>query len=50
MEPDTEVAIAEDVRTICPRCGKPVTFKWREGFVSEPHNVLVASSVLHVEC
>ena len=50
MEPDTEVTIAEDVRTICPRCGKPVTFKWRESFVSEPHNVPVASSVLHVEC
>ena len=49
-EPQEREPLAEDVSTVCPRCGKPVTFIWQGGLVSEPHNVLVASSVLHVEC
>jgi hypothetical protein len=38
----------------CPRCGKPVAWKWatgpRGGFVSEPHNALIADCVYHAEC
>jgi hypothetical protein len=40
--------------TPCPRCGRPVAWKWATdphgGFLSEPHNVLVADCVFHAEC
>lgn len=36
--------------TVCPKCGKEVTFKWDGGFVTEPHNVLVADWVFHTKC
>jgi hypothetical protein len=42
--------VEEIVTTECPRCGKPVTFRWCDGFIAEPHNVLIASSVLHAAC
>jgi hypothetical protein len=34
----------------CPYCKKPVSYKWDGGFVSEPHNVLIADWVFHTEC
>jgi hypothetical protein len=41
---------ATEEMATCPRCRKPVAYKWERGFVSEPHNVLVADSVFHAEC
>lgn len=45
-------AAADQETADCPFCGKPVAYKWVPGggFVSEPHNVLLADSVLHAAC
>ena len=40
----------EDCDAICSICDKPVAYKWLNGFVSEPHNVLIADQVFHTEC
>lgn len=36
--------------TECPYCNEPVTYRWEDGFVSEPHNILVADCICHAEC
>lgn len=35
---------------ICPYCRKRVRYRWDNGFVPEPHNVLVADWVYHAMC
>ena len=35
---------------VCPKCQRPVSYRWKEGFIPEPHNVLVANAVFHTEC
>lgn len=44
--------VVEDCTATCPACGKPVEYKWvtGNGFVSEPHNLLIADSVFHASC
>ena len=40
----------EEEGTVCPECGLAVSYKWDNGFISEPHNVLIADWVLHSKC
>lgn len=40
----------EELRTICPYCGKDVVFLWRNGVVPSPDYALVADWVYHRAC
>ena len=51
-EPVKPAPEADQGQSVCPICKEPVAFKWVRGggFVSEPHNVLIADCVFHAEC
>lgn len=40
----------EEDATICPYCQLTVSYKWHNGFITEPHNVLIADWVYHSKC